>query len=237
LKANKAIGIGLTTVMLLASSGCASVRSFLCLDNASNGTSTPIHDPFGAYAANPKDRSENIILRTKKGDRSLEIELPRGSQQMTDFTIPMGPAFRNPASVAAGDTRPTLTDREITHAFPQAPGEQEGDRHSIEQGLGLMPSDDNAPEHDQSYLTALDRLKGLYRTGRYEAGLVENDNLIRQYPTDPRLHQMRGTLLDRIGQTDLAMKSWNQALRLNPKNTVLRKFIERREQNRSLASP
>ena len=100
-----------------------------------------------------------------------------------------------------------------------------------------MPSEDSVPASDESYLGALDQVKHLYHAGRFEAGLVEIDGLIRQYPTAPRLHQMRGTLLDRLGQSELALKSWNQALRLDPKNASLRKFIERREQKRSLASP
>jgi tetratricopeptide (TPR) repeat protein len=231
--------------------GCASLRNTLAI-NTNSGASAPIHNPFGdQYAKGEGDRSQNLILRTKKGDRSVEIELPRDSQAMTDFTIPVSPAFRDsaqgrdPASASGSGEGtpyvklpPTMADHEITRNFPQgASNDQEGERRSIEEGLGVMPTEDSVPSSDQSYLGALDNVKSLYRQGRYEAGLVEIDGLIRQYPTSPKLHLMRGTLLDRVGQLDLAIKSWNQALRLEPKNESLRKFIERRENKRSLASP
>jgi tetratricopeptide (TPR) repeat protein len=227
------------------------MKSALAIDGNSNASS-PIHNPFGEQYANGGngDRSQNMILRTKKGDRAVEIELPRDSQTMTDFTIPVSPAFRDtipqrdPASDGAGADSgyaklpATMADHEITRAFAQGTtGAQDGDRRAIEEGLGLMPTEDSIPDADQSYLGALDHVKALYRSGRYEAGLVEIDGLIRQYPTSPKLHVMRGTLLDRVGQSELAIKSWNQALRLEPKNTSLRRFIERREQKRSVASP
>lgn len=235
----------------IGGSGCASVRSALAIDGNA-GSSSPIHNPFGEQFAGSggADRSQNMILRTKKGDRSVEIELPRDTQSMTDFTIPISPAFRDtaahrdPASEGSGGDGSytklpaTMADHEITRGFPQGTvGAQDGDRRAIEEGLGLIPTEDSIPNSDQSYLGALDHVKTLYRSGRYEAGLVEIDGLIRQYPTSPKLHVMRGTLLDRVGQSELAIKSWSQALRLEPKNTSLRRFIERREQKRSVASP
>jgi tetratricopeptide (TPR) repeat protein len=251
-KTGKAL-ITLSVVAAAASlSGCASMRSFFALNSATpQGNSAPIHNPFGDNYPGKNDASQNLILRTKKGDRSVEIELPRSAQEMTDFTIPISPAFkdtqsRSPASSsdagASSDDSyktqaPTLADREITRSFPQGHPQDEGNRREIEQGLGLMPAEDSVPVSDSSYLAAMDHVKGLYKNGRYEAALVENDGMIRQYPTDPKLYQMRGTLLDRLGQTDLALKSWNQSLRFEPKNAPLRKFVERREQKRSLASP
>jgi tetratricopeptide (TPR) repeat protein len=244
------------SVLTLAASltGCASMRSFFALNNASQAPSAPIHNPFGDNYAGKNDSSQNLILRTKKGDRSVEIELPKSSQEMTDFTIPISPAFRDTGGRSpAGDggdgnsgnsyddsyktKPPTMADREITRSFPQGNAKDDGQRRDIEQGLGLMPAEDSTPQADSSYLAALDHVKSMYKVGRYEAALVENDGMIRSYPTDPKLYQMRGTLLDRLGQTDLALKSWNQSLRFDPKNSPLRKFVERREQKRSLASP
>ena len=40
---------------------------------------------------------------------------------------------------------------------------------------------------------------------------------------------MRGTSLDRLGKTELALKSWRQALHLNENNTSLKKFIQHRQ--------
>ena len=47
---------------------------------------------------------------------------------------------------------------------------------------------------------------------------------------------MRGTLLDRMGYQDLALRSWKQAIELDPTRVTLKKTIEKREQQRSVAS-
>ncbi len=235
----------------IASTGCSTTRAVFAVPppdaKPSGGT---IHNPFGDYYTNAKtDSSQNIVLRTKKGDRAVEIELPKTGEDNTDFIIPVSPAFqdnrRAPAS-ADEDLKdyqnhaPTPADREITRAFSQGGlGEEEGRRREIELGLGLMPAEDTVPAAQGSYLGSLDHVKTLYRRGRFEAALVEVEALTRQYPTDPKLYQMRGTLLDRLGQPELAFKSWSQALRFDPQNATLRRFVERKQQlqKRSVASP
>jgi tetratricopeptide (TPR) repeat protein len=239
---------------ILGLGGCSSLKSALAI-HGSDAPPAPIHNPFGDFYGTSKEPNQNVILRTKKGDRSIEVELPKGNE-MSDFVIPVSPAFkdsnRNPASLSEDQAlddesykskAPTVADREITRSFPQGELKDEGQRRDIETGLGLMPSEDTTPEATGSYLAAMDHLKNLYRKSRFEAALVTADGLIRQYPTDPKLYQMRGTLLDRLGQNELAVKSWNQALRLDPKNEGLRRFVERRQPasapatKRSVASP
>lgn len=229
--------------------GCASMKSFFAVETK-NYRQPPIQNPFEDYRGG-RESNENIVLRTKKGDRSIEVELPGRHAEMTDFTIPISPAFkdshsRGPASAgeAGGlvdetyrERQPSMSDREITSTFQQGSVDQDGNRREIETGLGLQESEDSVPDTDKSYLAQLDHVKQLYKNARYEAALLEVDELIRGYPTDPKLYEMRGTLLDRVGRMDLAIKSWNQALRFDPKNDSLRRFIERKQQKRSLASP
>ena len=230
--------------------GCANMRSFLAADAAPKSQG-PIANPFEAYQGDDKSKQNNIILRTKKGDRSVEVELPNNHGELSDFTVPMSPAFRenggrDPASSDSGVTderyrerSPSLTDREIVNAMPHGTetGMDDGSRREIENGLGLMPTEEGVPAQDHSYLAALDHVKQLYKGTRYEAGLLELDEMVRAYPTDPKLYEMRGTLLDRLGRADLALKSWGQALRLNPSNESLKRFVERKQQKRSVASP
>lgn len=227
---------------------CSTMKSVFAVDQPQPRLA-PIENPFFGY--DPSDQqAENIVLRTKKGDRSVEVELPGSAASMTDFVIPVSPAFRDgkrgPASVGGeegylDDTYkervPSMTDREITHQLSKANPETESRRAEVEGGLGVMASEDEIPEAETSYLAQLDRIKQLYKTARYEAALLEIDGMIRAYPTDPKLYAMRGTLLDRIGRTDLALKSWNQSIRLDPSNQALRRFIERKQQKRSLATP
>ncbi len=234
-----------TTAALLVLTGllgCSTVKSIFVPDVASQQAGGPINNPFGEYssAQASKEPGQNLILRTKKGDRSVEVELPRSSQDMSDFTIPISPAFRDtergPASANSVDgvdnryseKRPGLADREIASTFPRNQPQDESKRREVEKGLGLMPSDDDTPEQDRSYLAGIDRNKQLFRAGRFEAALIENDEMLRSYPTDPKLFEMRGTLLERMGKPDLALRAWSQALRLNPNNLSLKRFIERR---------
>jgi tetratricopeptide (TPR) repeat protein len=201
----------------------------------------PISNPFYEYHGGVNgDSGQNIILRTKKGDRSVEVELPGDAQSMSDFVLPVSPAFKDAARAPAAEEgaiddtykghAATLSDREITSNFPHGSAEDDARRQDIEKGLNLLPSDDtNSTEGSPSYLANTDRIKQLYKSSRYEAALLEIDGMLHQYQTDPKLYEMRGTLLDRLGRRELALKSWNQALRLNPKNQTLKKFIERKE--------
>lgn len=253
----------LVLVATLGSSGCSSMRSVLALDGPGSERPAPIHNPFGKYYSGTQDHSENIVLRTKKGDRSIEVELPGKQGDMTDFVIPVNPAFaatkegtrsygRAPASVSSDsgntdytdgadynaykDRKPSWTDREIVANMPKNLVEDDGKRREIEQGLGLVPAGDElADNQNSSYLASLDNVKHLYKGARYEAALLEIDEMLKVYQTDSKLYEMRGTLLDRLGKTDLAVKSWNQALRFDPANKSLKRFVERRQMNRKVA--
>ncbi len=205
-----------------------------------------INNPFGYYYSSGPN-ADNIVLRSKKGDRSVEVELSGRNGQMTDFIMPVSPAFRDQAPTALGsgnglddryrEAKPSLTDREITRTLPQGNADEIGDRREIEAGLGVVPTEEDKPQGDTSYLASVDRVKQLFRSNRYEAALLELDELIRTYPTDPKLYEMRGTLLDRTGRGDLALRSWSQALRLDPANQSLKRFVDRKQQGRKIASP
>lgn len=252
------VGFILSLAASLATySGCANVQTAMGIQSKPTASGA-INNPFGDLAQRKNENTQGLILRTKKGDRSVEVEIPSQSSQISDFSIPVSPAFRENtagarglAGTADGDgtpdssyrtKRPTQVDREIEKGFPQISGNEGlSQRSEIEKGLGLALSEDPIPAADFSYLAAIDQVKALFRSGRYEAALIESDSLIRTYPTSPRIYQMRGTLLEKIGQSDLALRNWKQALELEPKNLALRKFIERKEfgsqHSRSIASP
>lgn len=243
---------------VLALSGCATMRQIFAVD-PTGGKPKPISRPFDDYYGADKEPQQNIVLRTKKGDRSVEVELPGSQAAMSDFQLPMSPAFRDggaaggrgPASVGSPEDvvgsseadipyeenrklrAPSSVDHEITKTFPQGLPEDEVRRRELEQSLSLVPEEDGIPRGESSYLAGLDQVKSLYKRGRYEAALLGVEDMIRQYQTDPRLYEMKGTLLERLGQLDLALKSWKQALRFKPKDEPLRRFIDRKEKGRA----
>lgn len=226
--------------ILLLLSNCSSVRPWLGMSYSD--TTKPISNPFGDYRGDQNNANQMMVLRTKKGDRSVELQIPGGMQELTEFVLPVSPAFKDSAESFTGSAGPngidetyknhtaTLSDREITGTFPHGTLEDEQRRKDIEQGLNLAPNEDESPNNnDSSYLAGLDRIKQLYRLARFEAALLETDEMIKQYQTDAHLFEMRGTLLDRMGRRGLALEAWNQALRFNPKNDTLRKFVERKQ--------
>jgi Flp pilus assembly protein TadD len=126
----------------------------------------------------------------------------------------------------------------MTKSLSQGHPEDERRRQEIEKGLELTTPEDGAnPDMDSSYLAGLDHIKYLYRLERFEAALIDTDDLIKKYQTDPKLYEMRGTLLDRLGRRELAMRSWNQALRFSPENKRLRRFLETKNNQAKIGMP
>lgn len=222
----------------MISTSCGTMSSY----STSNSAGNPISNPFLGYPNySMEQKNSNMILRAKKGDGTVEVEIPRDQQEPGDFVIPISRGLASTEETAdpfgLEKRKPGRSDFEITRKFPQGAQEDEYRQKNIEHELGLTRSRDTTPENEQSYLASVDHLKLLYRSGRFEAALLETDTLIRDYPTNPRIYEMRGTLFEKIGHLDLALQAWKQALKFNPSNDSLRKFIERKEKKRSLASP
>lgn len=236
----------LAATLVVSLGSCASAKKFFGTEQPTTDHK-PINNPFGDFYSNQGPESRQpMILRSKKGDRSIEVELPKSEQNISDLVIPISPSFkendRTPASdpslvdESLHDHAPTAADREITSRLNRTSGAISDQRRDVEGSMGLKAPEDSAPDQDKSYLAQIDHVKQLFKASRYEAALMETDELIKHYPMDPKTHQMRGTLFDRVGQKDLALKEWKQALRLDPGNQSLKKYIERREQVRGLAN-
>jgi tetratricopeptide (TPR) repeat protein len=224
------------------------MKSVLAINDAGAETNKPIGNPFGQFNEGTGPKQDNIIVRTKKGDRAVEVEFPNhGENKVSDFVIPVSPAFNekkgsgadgSPIDESIKKRPPSYSDREISGQFPKNLPEDEGRRTELERDMGLVASENETPERSTSYLAGVAYIKQLYGNKEYERALLETDQLVRMYQTDPKLHSMRGTLLERLGKLELALKSWKQALRFDPDNIRLKRFIERKElKQRGLASP
>lgn len=202
----------------------------------------PIDNPFAESRWKETEEKSNITLRTRRGDQMVEVELPHAYG--SDLEVPMNPKFlgaENKRSVNGVDysyseMKPTVGDREIASTFGSTGSEEDARRkREIEMTLGLQENEE-LPQMDQSYLAKIDVVKQLFRGARYEAALIEIDSMIKEYPTNPKLYEMRGTVLDRMGYKDLALRSWKQALEFNPNQLALKKVVDRREMQRAVAS-
>lgn len=203
----------------------------------------PIANPFKGYNREAEEQANNLRFRTTHGDSSYEVNVPNAgdSDLVVPFTENGAKSGRVQMAHAGIDyqynqSKPTMADREIASTFTKSAGsEAEDKRNEIEQGLGLHPEEGGGTV-DQSYLAKIDIVKQLFKNARFEAALIELDRLVQQYPNNGRLYEMRGTVLDRLGYTDLAIKSWRQALEFNPNRLGLKKLVEKREQQRNIAS-
>jgi tetratricopeptide (TPR) repeat protein len=242
----------LALVALLLVPACVSAPGSHDSDSAEQA---PIENPFGTFAHSTSNNdNQSITLRTKRGDQAVEVELPQ--DQNSEFTVPMNPKFSNArggygsgnAEAALGEVsengvdyqyqkqKPTTADREIASTFNNPDdGVNDAKKREIENALGLQASDEPL-NMDESYLAKMDVVKQLFHGGRFEAALIEVDRLVKLYPTNGRLYEMRGTCLDRLGYPDLALKSWKQAFEFEPRKLSLKKIIDKREAQRSVAS-
>jgi tetratricopeptide (TPR) repeat protein len=200
-----------------------------------------IDNPFAETGWGDTEQ-QGITFRTKKGDQSVEVMIPKKFDSDIEIPIQYSGNEKLKNSKDHGldysyhDSKPTVADREIASTFNSVGKfEDEKRKYDIEQSLGLQETDE-LPAMDRSYLAKIDIIKQLFRSNRFEAALIEVDQVIKEYPTNARLYEMRGTLLDRMGYKELAVRSWKQSLEFKPDQVALKKVVEKRELQRGVAT-
>lgn len=83
--------------------------------------------------------------------------------------------------------------------------------------LGKTPP----PGRSKSYLATLAKVGEMYSSHRYELALIEVVDLEQQYPKDPRILAMKGSLYQKLGKTALAREAWKKALEIDPSDTTI----------------
>jgi len=235
--------ITVALVMIMVAGACASRKTQNDPTQSFGHSYTQtIDNPFSETGWGESEGSQNITLRSKHGDQSVEVMIPK--KYDSDLEIPMN--YTESAKSSAykdsnldysyKDSKPTVADREIASTFNSVGNYQDEKRkRDIEQSLGMQEVDE-LPAMDQSYLAKLDIVKQLFKSSRYEAAMIELDRMVKEYPTDAKLYEMRGTLLDRMGYQELALRSWKQSLEFKPDQVALKKVVDKRELQRGVAS-
>lgn len=227
--------------------GCAGIHSWWGGSRASEQRpiANPFSSPAGISGANPT--SESVILRSKRGDQSVEVELPlTENQRVSEWTLPIkqpewekprSPSLeRGPASVESAPEESvafSATDYEIQQQL-RAPSEEiERQQHQVEQSLFLVEDRTSSGKLvPVSYLSEIDIVQKLYDQKQYGNAILKIDQLLKRFPSSALLFEKRGSLLFLLGEENLAIQSWKQALSLNPKKQSLRKFLERKEKQK-----
>jgi tetratricopeptide (TPR) repeat protein len=86
--------------------------------------------------------------------------------------------------------------------------------------LGKDPKDQK-PLPPRSFLTGMAKIGEMYSSHRYELALIEAVDLSQQYPKEPRIEAMKGSLYQKLGKTELAREAWKKALELDPSDVVV----------------
>ena len=72
-----------------------------------------------------------------------------------------------------------------------------------------------------SYLRGLQEVESLYGKHQFNEALVKIAPLVEQYPSQPRLFAMQGTLYRRIGERRLALQAYRRARELDQDNSEI----------------
>ena len=88
-----------------------------------------------------------------------------------------------------------------------------------------IDSSRKAPSRD-SYLLGLEKARQFFKNKKYELALIKLKQLDEQYPNDVTIKSMIGTLWLQLNQPELARESWEDALKINPKNASIRQALK-----------
>lgn len=174
-------------------------------------------------------RREPFVIRSATGGQEYTVEIPENSSRY-DIQIPlaeMTPAGSATGSEFAGGGRfnPASTDKELVAALPDLAKAKSSKTGLLDSAFGVAPPE--GPVQSPSYTLGIAKVNQYFKERNFELALVELNNLLAFYPNSPKLLKMKGTLLVKTGNRELAMRSWQRALDLAPNDLALRDSINR----------
>ncbi len=174
-------------------------------------------------------RREPFVIRSATGSQEYTVEIPENSSRY-DIQIPLAeitPAGSATASDLSGRraANPANTDKELIAALPDLAKEKSSKTGMLDSAFGVASPE--GPVQSPSYTLGIAKVNQYFKERNFELALVELNNLLAFYPNSPKLLKMKGTLLVKTGNRELAMRSWQRALDLAPNDLALRNSINR----------
>jgi tetratricopeptide (TPR) repeat protein len=176
--------------------------------------------------AQPK---QPFVIKSAIGNREYSIEIPDNASRY-DIQIPL--AELSPKGAGDGLARtssdgkplnPANTDKELVAALPALSKNKPNETAMMDTAFGVGSPE--GPVQSPSYSMGIAQVNQYFKERNFELALVELNNLLAFYPNSPKLLKMKGTLLVKTGNRDLAMKSWQRALDLAPQDVALQRSI------------
>ena len=176
--------------------------------------------------ANPK---QPFIVKSAVGAREYSVEIPDNGGKF-DIQIPLAeisPASSQDLTSSLNPNgrrlNPANTDKELIAALPDLGKTKPNKTNMLDNAFGVGSPE--GPSQSPSYTLGIARVNQYFKERNFELALVELNNLLAFYPNSPKLLKMKGTLLVKTGNRELAMRSWQRALDLAPNDTALRNSI------------
>lgn len=86
---------------------------------------------------------------------------------------------------------------------------------------------DDKTKPSMSYLKGLESVEKMYRAKHYRDALIQLAPLVEEYPAQPKLHVMQGTIYKKVGEKKLAYQSYKKALELDKDNLKVQEALDK----------
>ncbi len=193
-------------------------------DELSDGQiSYPFTDKTEKIGRDPA-KNDHFVIRSVRGQSEYIVEIPDGGDDY-DIMVPMQGLPGGGGEAKKDPKNPQITDRELISAMPKPDASQERDRAMLEDALGVGATEGS--EEGPSYSLGLAKVMEYYKTKQFEYALIEINQLLSFYPNAARLYKMKGTILLKTGELDLAERAWTRAVELDPKDKAISRGLER----------
>jgi hypothetical protein len=182
-------------------------------------SSTSYADPFGGLT---DDLSKPKTPPPPPGRPGISLaKTAAGGSQLTSPAVPTDPSQRYTLRLVERGRVWEVELPESTGGYevriPLGPGIETPTEADQELLAGKTPP----PGKSKSYLSTLAKVGEMYSSHRYELALIEVVDLEQQYPKDPRILAMKGSLYQKLGKTVLAREAWKKALEIDPSDTTI----------------
>jgi len=213
-----------TLLLALALQSCTTASN----DRSEDILSGTIDYPFASRASplghnGPEDK---FVIKSTVGATEYVLEIP-GAARDYDIEVPLADlknagAIDTASGSMNGNFKPQYTDRELVKAMPKLP--TPNDQGLVEGAFGVGQAE--GPTQSPSYTLHIAKINKLYLGKQYEYALIEINNLLTYYPTSPKLHKMKGTILLKLRNYQLAERAWARGYDLAPNDLALKKGLE-----------
>ena len=201
--------------------GCASNSAY---DSVVSGT---IADPFYTKS-NPlgeNKASERFVIKTISGSTEYVVEIPNAAEDY-DVEVPIADLTGNSEKHRKFKIKNAqVTDNELVSEMAKLSPDATRERALMDRAFGA--GEKEGPRQSPSYMLGIDKINELYLDHKFEFALIEINNLMAFYPTSVKLYKMKGTVLKKLRNYELAERAWQRASELDPDDIVITKGLVR----------